>query len=89
MKQLKRSECAILPLVLEGKWYDMIAIGEKDEESRDFKPYWINRLIHFYDKRCGRKCIVSFSYGYQKADMFFEWKQLPNVLTTGVYLLFD
>ena len=25
MEQLKRSECAILPLVLKGKWYDMIA----------------------------------------------------------------
>ena len=71
MKQLKRSECTILPLVLKGKWYDMIASGEKKEEYRDFKPYWINRLIRFYDKRCGRMCIVSFS-NVSKADMFFE-----------------
>lgn len=32
MKQLKRSQCSILPLVLRGKWYDMIAAGEKREE---------------------------------------------------------
>jgi hypothetical protein len=36
MKQLKRSECAILPLVLKGKWYDMIASGEKREEFDSF-----------------------------------------------------
>lgn len=39
MKQLKRSECAILPLVLKGKWYDMIASGEKREEYRDAKLF--------------------------------------------------
>ena len=72
MKQLKRSECAILPLVLKGKWYDMIASGEKREEYRDFKPYWINRLINFYDKKGDKKPIVSFSKGYKKADMFLE-----------------
>lgn len=72
MKQLKRSECVVLPLVLKGTWYDMIASGEKKEEYRDFKPYWINRLIRFYDKSADRKCIVSFSKGYKKADMFFE-----------------
>ena len=40
MKQLKRSECAILPLVLDGEWYDMIASGEKKEEYRDAKRFW-------------------------------------------------
>lgn len=44
MKQLKRSECAILPLVLKSKWYDMIANGEKKEEYRDAIKYWFTRL---------------------------------------------
>ncbi len=72
MNQLKRSECAILPLVLKGKWYDMIASGEKKEEYRDVKPYWINRLSLFLDKANSKARIVSFSRGYKKAGMFFE-----------------
>lgn len=80
MKQLKRSECVVLPLVLKGKWYDMIASGEKREEYREFKPYWINRLIRFFDKTKDKEHIVSFSKGYKKADMFFE---INNVFRYG------
>lgn len=39
-----RRKCAILPLVLKGKWYDMIAAGEKREEYRDATSYWAKRL---------------------------------------------
>ena len=35
----------ILHLVLKGNWYDMIASGEKKEEYREIKPYWVNRLL--------------------------------------------
>lgn len=34
----------ILDLVLIGKWYDMIERGEKREEYREIKPYWVKRL---------------------------------------------
>ena len=37
-----------LHLVLIGKWYDMIASGEKTEEYRALTPYWCNRLIQRY-----------------------------------------
>lgn len=33
-----------LDLVLKRKWYDMIASGEKTEEYREIKPYWVSRL---------------------------------------------
>lgn len=33
-----------LHLVLESKWYDMIASGEKTEEYRSFVHYWIIRI---------------------------------------------
>lgn len=72
MKQLKRSECAILPLVLKGKWYDMIASGEKKEEYREFKQYWTSRLTRYIYNTGYKAHIVSFSRGYQKADMFFN-----------------
>lgn len=36
-----------LNLVLTGKWYDMIASGEKTEEYREIKPYWEKRLLDY------------------------------------------
>jgi hypothetical protein len=38
MQKLKRSHCAVLPLVLKGEWYDMIASGEKREAIGEDKP---------------------------------------------------
>jgi len=35
----------ILDLVLKGKWYDMEVSGEKPEEYREIKGYWIHRLL--------------------------------------------
>ena len=43
MIELKRSSCAILPLVLKGKWFDMIERGEKREEYRMATDYWLKR----------------------------------------------
>jgi len=37
----------ILHLTLKKKWFDMIASGEKPEEYREMKPYWIKRLSHY------------------------------------------
>jgi hypothetical protein len=33
-----------LHLTLKKKWFDMIASGEKKEEYREIKVYWIRRL---------------------------------------------
>ena len=84
MRQIKRSECAVLPLVLDGKWYDMIASGEKKEEYRESKKYWWTRFAN-WDIKSMPTCediyetifnerkpkVVAFSLGYKKADMFF------------------
>lgn len=35
----------ILHLTLKKKWFDMIASGEKKEEYREQKGYWMNRLM--------------------------------------------
>lgn len=37
-------EIKILNLTLKKKWFDMIASGEKKEEYREIKPYWVKRL---------------------------------------------
>lgn len=38
-----------LQLVLKKKWYDMILSGEKKEEYREIKPYWVSRLVDWSD----------------------------------------
>lgn len=35
----------ILDLPLKAKWYEMIERGEKKEEYREIKPYWVKRLV--------------------------------------------
>lgn len=78
-RKLKRSECAILPLVLKRKWYDMIDRGEKREEYRDFKPYWETRIENWKRKQSygwdlmeyNKRLVIGFSLGYEKPDMFF------------------
>lgn len=37
-----------LHLHLKKKWYDMIERGEKTEEYREIKPYWVARLAPCY-----------------------------------------
>ena len=39
------------PLVLpmKGKWFNMIYSGEKREEYREFKPYWIKRISNWLE----------------------------------------
>lgn len=72
-RQLKRSECTILPLVLNGEWYDMIASGEKKEEYRDAKRFWRTRISNVIYKAHNedKSIVVAFSRGYKKQDMFF------------------
>lgn len=36
-----------LKLVLKKKWFAMIASGEKKEEYREIKDYWIKRLTDY------------------------------------------
>ena len=35
----------VLTLTVSKQWFDMIMAGEKTEEYREIKAYWINRLI--------------------------------------------
>jgi hypothetical protein len=48
----------ILNLTLHKKWFDMILSGEKTEEYREIKKYWINRLSSNKYK------FVKFTNGY-------------------------
>jgi hypothetical protein len=43
-QEIERGNRKILHLTLKKKWFDMIASGEKKEEYREIKKYWIERL---------------------------------------------
>ena len=65
LMKLQRSRCSILPLVLKGKWFDMIERGEKREEYRLPTIYWRKRL-HNWDRKFTESTspIVEFRRGY-------------------------
>lgn len=62
----------ILELPLKKEWYDMIESGEKREEYREYKDYWIKRLIEEDTLRAKPYTHVRFRYGYTKRTMLFE-----------------
>lgn len=62
----------MLHLTLKKQWFDLIASGEKKEEYREIKPYWVIRLCNehvgsiggdFMDKH---KCI---SFSFKRFDL--------------------
>lgn len=65
--RLERSKCAVLPLVLKGKWFNMIASGEKREEYREPSKYWLKRF-HRWNQRVNENVgpVVEFRLGYGK-----------------------
>lgn len=39
-------EKKVLTLTVSKLWFDMIAAGDKTEEYREIKPYWVSRLVN-------------------------------------------
>lgn len=68
VKSYPRQNCAVLPLVLKGKWYEMIESGEKLEEYRLDTPYWRTRINKwlFRSKAWREPRVVEFRLGYAK-----------------------
>jgi hypothetical protein len=79
----------ILHLTLKKKWFDMIASGEKKEEYREIKPYWVKRLSDMHIGSIGGDFmnmhvpvsftfkgfdIVSANNGYQKDCPNIKWQ---------------
>lgn len=67
-----------LHLILRGKWYDMIDRGEKIEEYRGIKQYWMKRLIEDIDEdeEGDTCCHVCFHRGYTTITMTFRVKEI-------------
>lgn len=48
----------ILYLPLKKEWYNMIESGQKTEEYRAIKPYWLKRLCANYCDKCIFCCML-------------------------------
>ena len=77
MREIKRSECIVMPLVLTYEWYDMIDKGDKREEHRaDTKRYGV-RFTNFAMRTNDivgekfKKKVVGFQRAYNKPSMFW------------------
>lgn len=63
--KMETSEKKILFLTLKKQYFDQIKSGEKTSEFREYKPFWINRLMNeggsfrHYD-------LIKFQNGYHK-----------------------
>lgn len=79
----------IIDLVLEYKWYDMIASGEKKEEYRKATLYWIRRTCPHKQMCHIKKCTlplqnsslevydaIRFHRGYTRTNMLVEVNRL-------------
>lgn len=72
----------ILDLPLKKEWFKMIESGEKTEEYREIKPYWIERLTwheafdNWIDPQRSPKPYthIRFRNGYTKSIILFELK---------------
>jgi hypothetical protein len=69
----------VLHLTLKKKWFDMIASGEKTEEYREIKDYWIKRFVETSIKRLEpfkHFNAIRFKNGYSKnaPSMLVEFK---------------
>jgi acetate kinase len=74
----------ILRLTLKKKWFDMILSGEKKEEYREIKRYWIHRLCNeieyelnygSWDAVFNKFDFIIFTNGYGKnaPTLLVEW----------------
>ena len=78
MEKVKRSNCVVFPLVLTGKWYKMIASGEKTEEYRDVTPRYNARFKNFRIK-CRDRGANIHGHGYRISYML-AWRRVPDAV---------
>ena len=61
---MRHKKTANLNLTIKKKWFDMIASGEKREEYREMKEYWLDRLVDINTHDWKHFDTVTFRNGY-------------------------
>ena len=90
-KYLSDDKKKVLTLNVSKQWYDMIVDGEKTEEYRDIKPYWVARLFQNNSNIVDVRNLASALAG--RTDLLKKYidaqrivlKQYTHVLFINVY----
>ena len=65
----------VLILTVSKQWFDMIVAGEKKEEYREIKPYWVKRIIDVRNLHRGTAYILrclKYNDPMLKNDIIFQ-----------------
>lgn len=76
-------EKKVLTLSVKKEWFDKIVSGEKKEEYREIKPYWISRLVN-HQAGSGDVLFEEFG-GYSIVVGKPEYKPFTHVLFINGY----
>ena len=71
----------VLHMTLKKKWFDMILRGEKKEECREIKPYWISRLVDALDdSEKGKYCSFFWKVGWwtMSTPIHYDFVEFKN-----------
>lgn len=68
----------ILHLTLKKKWFDMIASGDKKEEYREVKPYWVKRLTNPQCHKVGTLELIRLLHKKESFRSDFKAVQFKN-----------
>lgn len=87
-----------LHLTLKKQWFDMILSGEKKEEYREIKPYWLRRFLDMSDvpaespndyKNTTENIMFDFQNGHNKSEVikryYCKLKQFDTIRFTNGY----
>lgn len=76
-KYLSEAKKNVLNLVVSKQWFEKIASGEKTEEYRAIKSYWINRLLQ---AKYGRSDEYRKVTMHPEFDIFISNSKLKSLL---------
>ena len=84
---LRKCDCVTLPLVLKGKWFDMIACGAKREEYRVSRSV-LKMIFRWYGEGhiLGKTRVVEFYRGYGRDRLKMSFcAGVPEMRTVSVH----
>lgn len=70
-------EKKVLNLSVSKQWFDMISTGEKKEEYREIKPYWVSRLYLNEDEKLTPKMVRQLTQDLIKFGNDVDVCQVP------------
>ena len=76
----------VLTLTIDKQWFEMVVSGEKKEEYREIKPYWVRRILDMSRAKVGADTMsLALKYGVIR-DRKYIFKEHGKVLTHVLFI---